>query len=250
VNGDVQMIPQEYDPAVPLAELTPHPANPNEGDLGQLCELLDANGFAGAVLAQKSTGLLIDGEHRLIAAREKGMATIPVLWLDVTDDVRDRLLTSINESTRKGRNNEARLLNLLTGLSSTPRGLEGTAFDGDDMDSLLARLNGPVPVPGAPTGSEYAETDGEQAERGDMRYNDRTAGGNLVEMILVYSTEQREEVGTLVDELRGALNDPKGRTPDVMLFAMRVAVAALSDDMAKVGSLIGSYNPVASDDDS
>ena len=51
-----EIIPQRYEAHVPLDSLTPHPANPNEADLGLLCELVEANGFAGAVLAQESHG--------------------------------------------------------------------------------------------------------------------------------------------------------------------------------------------------
>jgi hypothetical protein len=137
-------VPQRYDPAVPLDRLTAHPANPNQGDVGLICELLDANGFAGAVLAQESTGILIDGEHRVKAAAAKGMPTLPVIWLDVDDDARDRLLASLNESVRRGVNDEAKLVALLTALAATGRGLAGTAHDGDDLDALIAKLN-PAP---------------------------------------------------------------------------------------------------------
>jgi DNA modification methylase len=137
-----QVIPQRYEEHVPLDRLTPHPANPNQGDLGLLSELIEANGFAGAVLVQASTGIIIDGEHRYRAALEEGMTGLPVLWLDVTNDERDRLLASLNESTRRGRNDEAKLIALLTGLAQTPRGLEGTAYDGDDLDAMIAALQG------------------------------------------------------------------------------------------------------------
>lgn len=140
VTGIPGVIPQRYEAHVPLDTLVPHPANPNQADLGLLCDLVEANGFAGAVLAQESTGILIDGEHRWRTALEKGMTGLPVLWLDVDDDQRDRLLASLNESTRRGRNDEAKLVALLTGLAQQPRGLEGTGFDGDDLDALIAAM--------------------------------------------------------------------------------------------------------------
>jgi DNA modification methylase len=68
------------------------------------------------------------------------MTGLPVLWLDVEDDARDRLLASLNESTRRGRNDESKLVALLTGLAQQPRGLEGTGFDGDDLDALIAAM--------------------------------------------------------------------------------------------------------------
>jgi 16S rRNA G966 N2-methylase RsmD len=137
-----EVIPQRYEEYVPLDRLTPHPANANEGDQGLLSELLDANGFGGAVLAQAGTGILIDGETRWRTALAKGMTGLPVIWMDISDDERDRFLASWNESTRRGRNDEQKLVALLAGLAQTPRGLEGAAFDGDDLDELMAALNG------------------------------------------------------------------------------------------------------------
>jgi DNA modification methylase len=148
VTSVPEVISQRYEEHVELSRLVPHPANPNESDLGLLGELIDANGFATPVLAQESTGLIIDGEHRWIAAGQHGMTGLPVVWLDVDDDQRDRLLASLNESTRRGRNDEAKLVALLTGLAQQPRGLEGTGFDGDDLDALIAAMGGAGGGPG------------------------------------------------------------------------------------------------------
>lgn len=150
-------IPQRYEHAVPIGDLTPHPANPNSGDAGLIGELIDANGYAVPVLAQENTGLIIDGEHRMRAAEQHGMTSVPVVWLDVNDDERDRLLASINESTRQGRNDEAKLVALLQGLAVTPRGLEGTAFDGDQLDDLIKFLNAP-PLDDLPSDHDPSDT--------------------------------------------------------------------------------------------
>jgi ParB-like chromosome segregation protein Spo0J len=137
---NITMVPQRYEAFVALDKLTPHPANPNEGDAGLVAELLEENGFAGAVLAQESTGILIDGETRWRTAGEEGMAGLPVIWLDVSDDERDRFLASWNESGRRGMNNMAKLVALLKGLAPTPRKLAGAAFDGDDLDTMIKHM--------------------------------------------------------------------------------------------------------------
>jgi len=134
------VIPQRYDPCIPLGDLREHPANPNQGDEGAVCESLDAHGFYGAVLVQESTGIVFAGNTRLRSARDKGMAGIPGFWCQVDDDTRDRILSVDNEATRKGRNDESKLVALLTGLAQQPRGLEGTGFDGDDLDALIAAM--------------------------------------------------------------------------------------------------------------
>ncbi len=143
---DIRMVPQRYEEHVEFAKLTPHPANPNQGDQGLLGELLEANGYAGAILAQESTGIIVDGETRMKAAIAEGLAGGPVIWLDVTDDERDRLLASWNESGRRGMNDMAKLVALLRGLAPTPRGLAGCAFDGGDLDRMIYDLTGPRPL--------------------------------------------------------------------------------------------------------
>jgi len=148
MTGIPDVIPQRYDPCIPLGRLTEHPANPNQGDEGSVCESLDAHGFYGAVLVQESTGIVFAGNTRLRSARDKGMPGIPGFWCDVDDDTRDRILSVDNEATRKGRNDESKLVALLTGLAQQPRGLEGTGFDGDDLDALIAAMGGPGGGPG------------------------------------------------------------------------------------------------------
>lgn len=137
-----------------------------------ISQLIEANGFAGAVLAQESTGLLIDGEHRWRAALAEGMTGLPVLWLDISDDTRDRLLASLNESTRRGINDEAKLVALLTGLAQTPRGLTGTAYDGDDLDALISAMTGEGRGGGNPL-------NGDPDEVGDLPPDPVTKPGDL-----------------------------------------------------------------------
>jgi DNA modification methylase len=148
-----ELVPQRYEAFVPLERLTPHPANFNDGDVGQLSLLLDSNGFAGAVMAQESTGILIDGKTRYVTALDKGMTGLPVLWVDCTDDERDRFLASWNKSCRDGSDNEPQLLTFLQGMAGTARGLDGCAWTGDDIDALAMRLNaGPYPGSGGAGG--------------------------------------------------------------------------------------------------
>ena len=151
-EGIPEIIAQRYEQNVPLSRLTRHPANFNDGDLGLLCTLLDANGFAGAVMAQESTGILIDGGTRLDAAEATGMPGLPVIWVDITDDHRDRLLAEWNESGRRGANDMGRLVAFLKGMAATADGLRGCVWDGSDLDAMVRELEsaGGRPVHGDP----------------------------------------------------------------------------------------------------
>jgi hypothetical protein len=244
----IEMIAQEFEAAVPIRRIKFNPANPNQGDVGLLCEVAEANGFAGAVLAQKSTGILIDGETRLRMAQETGLGTLPVLWCDVDDETRDRLLAEYNETTRRGSNDERKLLDLLTRFAGSPGGLIGTAFDGDDVDALMARLNEPLNITGTNNGGEYNETDQEQQDRQDAvgGYTDRKMGGNLVEMILVFTTGQREEVGRLMDSCRGMIGG-EIRGAELILSSLRVHEAVLEGRTADAIEL-AKPEPLGGDD--
>jgi len=60
----------------------------------------------------------------------------------VDDEAALRILLADNRTARLGSDNEAALAELLTELAGTERGLAGTGFDGDDLDTLLNDLAG------------------------------------------------------------------------------------------------------------
>lgn len=137
------VIEQEYDQAVPIDRLTEHPSNPRRGDVSVIADSIEANGFYGAVIAQRSTGFVVAGNHRLKAARESGLDTIPVVWVDVDDDRAKRILLVDNRSSDLARYDDPELAALLTSLAGSADALRGTGFADEDLNDVLARLNPP-----------------------------------------------------------------------------------------------------------
>lgn len=127
---------------VAIDSLRPHPRNVNQGDLGAIHESITANGFYGNVVAQRSTGHIIVGSHRWQAAQQAGLTEIPVTWVDVDDDAALRIMLADNRTARLGSDDDAALAELLKELAEDG-GLEGTGFDGDDLDALLAEVADP-----------------------------------------------------------------------------------------------------------
>jgi hypothetical protein len=117
-----------------------HERNPNQGDWGAIQESIEANGFFGAVVAQKSTRKILAGNHRWKVASNLGYDAIPVVWVDVDDDAAIRILLSDNRTSRLGDDDTAKLAELLSELAMTDRGLSGTGFDGDALDQLISDL--------------------------------------------------------------------------------------------------------------
>ena len=126
---------------VDVATLTFHPRNVRQGDLGAVIASIRENGFFAPCAVQVSTRRVCIGNHRLRAAIELGMTHVPVIWLDVDDDAALRIMLADNRASDLATNDEADLAALLRELYEAERGLAGTLYDGDDLDSLLASLN-------------------------------------------------------------------------------------------------------------
>jgi DNA modification methylase len=133
------VIPQEYE-MVPIGSIEPHPDNVNQGDLGAVIESVDANQFYGAVLVQRSSSRIIAGKHRWLAAKDRGLKAVPVIWLDVDDDRARRIMLADNRTTRLGMDDPAALAALLQQIEAETGTLLGTGFDQDALDEILADL--------------------------------------------------------------------------------------------------------------
>jgi ParB-like chromosome segregation protein Spo0J len=115
---------QEYE-VVAVGKLKEHPQNPRRGDVAVIDESIEVNGWYGAVIAQKSTGFILAGNHRFRVAKSRGAKEVPVIWRDVDDDAAVRILLADNRTADAGTYDEELLGELLSGLET----LDGTGFD-------------------------------------------------------------------------------------------------------------------------
>lgn len=127
---------------VSVSSLSCHPDNPRVGDVSVIVESIKSNGWYGTVIAQRSTGFVLAGNHRLKAAREYGLDSVPVIWLDIDDDRALRILLADNRTSDLASYDDTVLARLLEDLNASSEGLIGTGFD----DSFLAELLGGFPV--------------------------------------------------------------------------------------------------------
>jgi ParB-like chromosome segregation protein Spo0J len=127
----------------PIDAIKPHPRNPRQGDIGAIHTSIQTNGFYGTIIAQKSTGYILAGNHRWQAARQDNATEIPVTWLDVDDDHALRILLADNRTNDIATYNDNMLSELLQDLHTATGTLDGTGYTEDDLDDLLSLLNGP-----------------------------------------------------------------------------------------------------------
>jgi ParB-like chromosome segregation protein Spo0J len=132
-------------------KLTTHPDNPRRGDVEAVMSSIQANGFYGALVVQRSTSHVLAGNHRLRAARQLGMTEVPVVWVDCDDDRARRILVVDNRSSDLARWDDEALAALLADMGD----LSGTLFKDDDLAKLVASMQGP---------SEFLDIDPEALE--------------------------------------------------------------------------------------
>ena len=127
--------------SVALDDLIPHPDNARQGDVGAIAESLKAHGQYKPIVVQASTGFVIAGNHTLQAARVLGWPELEVVKIDVDDDEARRIMLVDNRTTDLATYDDEGLARVLSELTNSERGLEGTGFDGDDLDDLMRSLD-------------------------------------------------------------------------------------------------------------
>jgi hypothetical protein len=113
--------------------LVEHPDNPRVGDVEAIVESIRANGFYGAIVAQRSTRRVLAGNHRLKAALALGMETVPVVWVDCDDAAAVRILLSDNKASDMSVYDPVRIADLLKSVPS----LDGTLWDPDEAAKAI-----------------------------------------------------------------------------------------------------------------
>lgn len=131
---------------VPVGELQLHPRNVRQGDVGAISESLDAHGQYRPVVVQESTGYILAGNHTYKAALANGWERIAATFIDVDDAEALRIMLVDNRTNDLATYDEHALSELLVELNLNG-GLGGSGYDGDDLDELLASVNGPAVSP-------------------------------------------------------------------------------------------------------
>ena len=136
---------------VHIDDVRPHPKNVRQGDIGAICESLQAHGQYRAIVVQKSTGLILAGNHTWKAAKQIGWRDIAVHYIDCDDDQAMRILLADNRANDLATYDDAALAVVLQELAATQQGLAGTLFDGDALDDLIDKIGKPIEQDEPPT---------------------------------------------------------------------------------------------------
>jgi ParB-like chromosome segregation protein Spo0J len=123
-----------------IDDLRPDPANPrkiSDAELEALTRSLREWGFVQPVLVRREDNVVIGGHQRLLAARKLGMKTVPVIFVDLSQEQARLLNIALNKIS--GEWDEELLARMLADLQPAAD-LTLTGFDEDELDKLLKSL--------------------------------------------------------------------------------------------------------------
>jgi len=127
---------------VAVGDLACHPENPRRGNLDEIRSSIRANGFYGALVVQRSTGHILAGNHRFMAAEAEGLDRVPVIYVDAGDEDAKAILVGDNRLSDLAENDPELLAALLQAVQSRDVGLTGTGYSDDDLAQMLAQAAG------------------------------------------------------------------------------------------------------------
>tara|TARA_R110000824_G_scaffold111857_1_gene260659 strand:+ start:4969 stop:5520 length:552 start_codon:yes stop_codon:yes gene_type:complete len=124
---------------VSIEKITPWERNPrmNEHIIQQVAVSIQQFGFLNPIIAQTSTSKIIAGHSRYKAAKKLGLATIPVIWADLSDDKAKAYAIADNKLGELASWDEDLLIELLRELQDTEININELGFDELELSHLF-----------------------------------------------------------------------------------------------------------------
>lgn len=127
---------------VRINKLHPHAKNPRHNDhaVTAIANSIKRFGFTSPIVANKDHTILA-GHTRWKAAKQIGLETVPVVYVDLSPVDAELLMIADNKLGEKADWNTDQLSDLLTGLREKGEDLEILGFDDQEISDLLADLD-------------------------------------------------------------------------------------------------------------
>lgn len=122
---------------IDIDDAKPYRKNPRVGNLDAIRESIRENGFFAPIIVQKSTGEILAGNHRWMAAKAEGFKKVPAVYVDVDDQHAAKIVLADNRTNDLASYNSEILSDILAGL---PTASVGTGYDDQAVRSLLAGM--------------------------------------------------------------------------------------------------------------
>lgn len=124
---------------VPIEQLVHLPGNARRGEVEAIKKSLEKFKQHKALVVQRSTNQVLIGNHTLMAARELGWDSVPVLWVDDDEAMAKARALADNHASELGGYDEEALAELIADVYELDASLlEAASYSEDDLLSMLA----------------------------------------------------------------------------------------------------------------
>lgn len=136
-SGMVQYHPALESFLVDIDAVQCHPENYNNGDVDAIVGSIETDGMYNVIKVQRSTGYIVAGNHTWMACKELSADRVPVVYLDITDEVARRMLIKDNWIAGLAKPDNGQMLALIERINEES-GLYGTGVQEHDLETLRA----------------------------------------------------------------------------------------------------------------
>lgn len=141
LGGDAWGHPDLEGTLTSLDDVIPYPGNPRRGDQDNITASVRDHGLYAGVVAQRSSGHILVGNHRRHALVALGAERVPVVWVDVDDERAAAIVARDNQTSDRGTYDTSDLLALLAPMEGDPDLLALSGYAGEDLDALRRHLD-------------------------------------------------------------------------------------------------------------
>ena len=145
---------------VEVGDVKPHPDNPRDGDIGAIAESVQAHGHYRPIGVSRDD-VILAGNHTWQAIVQLGWTHVAITRVPVTHQSPQarRIMLADNRTAERASYDQQVLARVLQELADEDGGLDGTGWDGDDLDKMLAALAEPDAPDAFPSVDDDLETD-------------------------------------------------------------------------------------------
>lgn len=193
---------------VSIERLEPHPDNPREGDVSAIKDSIKRFGFNSVIVAHKSTGHILAGNHRFEAARQLGFNEVPVMWLKCDAHEAKAFMLADNKTADRAGYDEEELAGVLESLGSSDDDFQGTGFESEELEGLVDGLTESInePAAGTPASSELTGSELDTSEV-DINVEDSEQEPEKKRVVLRVDAFEFEAITTYFEKLTNEFDD-------------------------------------------
>ncbi len=210
-----------------VGSLKPFPGNAKKHDLDEQRRSLRKGQFRPIVVRRND-----DGSHTILAghglheaAKLEDWQTIEAKVVICTDEEARWINLADNKVGADTGYDDQLLADLLDQLDGD---FEGTGWEADDLDDLLAALNQVAETPYTPSQASYSETEEETEQRAEMGSGMSLAARGIRETVIILPQDEHDELHSLLVKCRAGIKEDDITNGQIVLRAVRTLSATLA----------------------